>query len=656
MEASILTKTYDSKDIVVLEGLDAVRMRPGMYIGTTGIKGLHHILWEIVDNAMDELVNGFGTTIKVTLHEDGSAEVEDDGRGIPVDIHPVKKVSGVELVFTQLHAGGKFNNDTYGFSGGLHGVGASVTNALSRWLNVYIFRGGAEYEMGFESKEKDGKVVSGMITMPLKKVGTTKRTGTIVRFLPDNRVFEDIVFNLETVEKRLRELAFLNKGIKIILTDERKLTEGVPYSITLHYEGGLKDFVTYINEQKGAERKPIYVEGKDENIQVCCALQYTGAYTENCFSYVNNIPTTEGGTHETGMKSAITRAFNDCGKRLGLIKEKETPPLGEDYREGLTMALAIKMRNIQFEGQTKTKLGNPEVKPAVENIIYTQLVKYLEMPEHKGDLELALTKGRAAAKVRDAAKKAKEITRQKNSIENFNLVGKLSASTGKKAELNELFIVEGESAGGSAKQGRDRSFQAILNLRGKPLNAEKKRLSQVLDNEEIRTIISALGTGIGEDFDLSSLKYYKVIILSDADQDGAHIRAILLTFFFRYMKDLISAGHVYIGMPPLYKLQKKDQIEYVYSDLELPNAIKKFGKNYTLQRYKGLGEMNPEQLWDTTLDPQKRSLMRVTLDDAANAELMISTWMGDNIEIRKKYISEHANFNREDKFDGNTTN
>ncbi|MBQ7603191.1 MAG: DNA topoisomerase IV subunit B, partial [Clostridia bacterium] len=483
-----MTKTYDSKDIVVLEGLDAVRMRPGMYIGTTGIKGLHHILWEIVDNAMDELVNGFGTTIKVTLHEDGSAEVEDDGRGIPVDIHPVKKVSGVELVFTQLHAGGKFNNDTYGFSGGLHGVGASVTNALSRWLNVYIFRGGAEYEMGFESKEKDGKIVSGMITMPLKKVGSTKRTGTIVRFLPDNRVFEDIVFNLETVEKRLRELAFLNKGIKIILTDQRKLTDGVPYSITLHYEGGLKDFVTYINEQKGAERKPIYVEGKDENIQVCCALQYTGAYTENCFSYVNNIPTTEGGTHETGMKSAITRAFNDCGKRLGLIKEKETPPLGEDYREGLTMALAVKMRNIQFEGQTKTKLGNPEVKPAVENIIYTQLVKYLEMPEHKGDLELALSKGRAAAKVRDAAKKAKEITRQKNSIENFNLVGKLSASTGKKAELNELFIVEGESAGGSAKQGRDRSFQAILNLRGKPLNAEKKRLSQVLDNEEIRTI------------------------------------------------------------------------------------------------------------------------------------------------------------------------
>ncbi len=649
-EAVILSKTYDSKDIMVLEGLDAVRMRPGMYIGTTGIKGLHHILWEIVDNSMDELVNGFGTTIKVTLHEDGSAEVEDDGRGIPVDIHPVKKVSGVELVFTQLHAGGKFNNDTYGYSGGLHGVGASVTNALSRWLNVYIFRGGYEYEMGFESVTKNGKIVSGLTTMPLKKVGTTKRTGTIVRFLPDDRVFEETTFNLETVEKRLRELAFLNKGIKIILTDQRKLTDGKPYSITLHYEGGLKDFVTYINQQKGAERKPIYLEGKSDNLQVCCALQYTGAYTENCFSYVNNIPTTEGGTHETGMKSAITRAFNDCGKRLGLIKEKEASPLGEDYREGLTMALAIKMRNIEFEGQTKTKLGNPEVKPEVENIIYTELVKYLEKPENKGDLELAISKGKAAAKVRDAAKRAKEITRQKNSIENFNLVGKLSASTGKKPELNELFIVEGESAGGSAKQGRDRSFQAILNLRGKPLNAEKKRLNQVLDNEEIRTIISALGTGIGEDFDLSNLKYYKVIILSDADQDGAHIRAILLTFFFRYMKDLISSGHVYIGMPPLYKLQKKDQIEYVYSDLELPEAIKKFGKNYTLQRYKGLGEMNPEQLWETTLDPQKRSLMRVTLDDAANAELMISTWMGDNIEVRKKYISDHANFNREDNF------
>ena len=650
MEAFVLNKTYDAKDIVVLEGLDAVRMRPGMYIGTTGVKGLHHILWEIVDNSMDELVNGYGSQIKVTLHEDGSAEVEDDGRGIPVDIHPIKKVSGVELVFTQLHAGGKFNNDTYSYSGGLHGVGASVTNALSRWLNVYIFRDGYEYEIGFESKEKNGKIVSGVTTMPLKKIGPTKRTGTIVRFMPDNRVFEDINFNLATVENRLRELAFLNKGIKIILTDERKLSNGEPYTVTLHYEGGLKDFVNYINQQKGAERQPIYIEGKSDKVQVCCALQYTDAYTENCFSYVNNIPTTEGGTHETGMKSAITRAFNDCGKRLGLIKDKETPPLGEDYREGLTMVLAIKMRNIEFEGQTKTKLGNPEIKPEVENIVYTELVKYLEMPEHRADLEQALAKGRASAKVREAAKRAKEITRQKNSIENFNLVGKLSASTGKKPELNELFIVEGESAGGSAKQGRDRSFQAILNLRGKPLNAEKKRLNQVLDNEEIRTIISALGTGIGEDFDISSLKYYKVIILSDADQDGAHIRAILLTFFFRYMKELISSGHVYIGMPPLYKLEKKDQIEYVYSDLELPEAIKRFGKNYTLQRYKGLGEMNADQLANTTMNKKTRKLLQVHITDPLVVEKRISVLMGKDASQRRDWIEENLTFNEVDNF------
>jgi len=647
-----LAKSYDSKDILVLEGLDAVRLRPGMYIGTTGVKGLHHILWEIVDNSMDELANGFGSAIEVILHEDGSAQVNDDGRGIPVDIHPTMKVSGVEVVFTQLHAGGKFNSENYNFSGGLHGVGASVTNALSRWLTVSVFRNGHEYEMQFEAKEKNGKISSGVSVSPLKMVGNTKKSGTSVRFMPDDRVFDDLVFNLETIEKHLRELAFLNKGIKIILIDERKMKNGEPYREVFHYEGGLKDFIVYLNEGKTIEQKtPIYIEGKSNLVELHCAMQYTNNYNENVFSYVNNIPTTEGGTHETGLKSAITRAFNDSAKRMGLLKEKETIPLGEDYREGLTIVLSIKMRNIEFEGQTKTKLGNPEIKAEVENIVYNELIKFFDVQSNKSILDLAIKKGKDACKVREAARKAKEITRQKNSIESYNLVGKLSVCTGKKPELNELFIVEGDSAGGSAKQARDRSFQAILPLRGKPLNAEKKRLSQVLANEEIRTIISALGTGIGEDFDLDSLKYHKVIILSDADQDGAHIRAILLTFFFRYMKELVLNGHVYIGMPPLYKIQRKDIVEYVYSDLELPDAIERVGKGYSIQRYKGLGEMNPEQLWETTMDPNTRTMMRVTVEDAANAELMITTLMGDDIESRKKYISEHANFNKTDNFE-----
>ena len=643
-----MTKHYDSKDIVVLEGLDAVRMRPGMYIGTTGTKGLHHLLWEIVDNSIDEISNGFGNKIIVTLFKDGSAQVEDNGRGIPVDPHPQLKVSGVEVVFTQLHAGGKFGNENYNYSGGLHGVGASVTNALSRWLEVEVCRDGYKYAMRFESITKGGKIKSGMVVEPLKKIGPTNAFGTKVRFFPDDRVFEDIVFSHDIVSSRLRELAFLNKGIEIVLIDERQKKNEKQ---TFKYNGGLKDFVLYLNSNKTVEHpNPIYISGKSDLIELECAFQYTNSYTENIFSYVNNIPTSEGGTHETGLKSAITRAFNDVARRLNLLKDKEENPLGEDYREGLTITLAIKMRNVQFEGQTKTKLGNPEIKGEVENIVYNSLVTLFEKNENKQVLELAIKKGKAAAKVREAARKAKEITRQKNSIENSSLIGKLASASGRKPELNELFIVEGDSAGGSAKQARDRSFQAILPLRGKPLNAEKKRLSQVLANEEIRTIISALGTGIGEDFNLELLKYHKVIILSDADQDGAHIRAILMTFFFRYMRELVTNGHLYIGLPPLYKVEKKDRVEYVYSDQELPEVLNSFGKGYSIQRYKGLGEMNPEQLWDTTMDPKKRTLLQVTVEDAANAELMITTWMGDDIEARKSYISEHANFNKKDSF------
>lgn len=642
-----MSNSYDSKDIVVLQGLDAVRLRPGMYIGTTGQKGLHHILWEIVDNSMDEVANGYGDTITITLHKDGSATVEDNGRGIPVSMHPTLKKSGVEVVFTQLHAGGKFNNENYSYSGGLHGVGASVTNALSEWLNVSVYRDGKEYSIKFASILDDkGKVNSGVVIEPLKVVGTSKKNGTTVTFLPDKRVFGDYTFASEVVCKRLRELAFLNKGVRINFVDEIQ-------NINLEYkfDAGISDFITYLNESKTTICPPLYITKKTDKVLLELALQYTDSYTESVFSYVNNIPTTEGGTHETGLRTGLTRVFNDLARKVGFIKDKEQNLLGEDYREGLTAILSIHMQNVQFEGQTKTKLGNPETKTIVENIVCSELYSLLEQKSNLKTLEKIIEKAKGAAKVRLAAKRAKELTRQKNSIENASLVGKLSNCTGRKPELNELFIVEGDSAGGSAKQARDRSIQAVLPLKGKPLNAEKKRLDQVLANEEIRTIISALGTGVGEDYDADSLKYHKVIILSDADQDGAHIRAILLTFFFRYMKQLITDGHVYIGLPPLYKVEKKNKVEYVYSDVELPAVIEKFGKGYEIQRYKGLGEMNPDQLWDTTMDPAKRTLVRVGIEDAANAELLITTLMGDNVEARKQYLSQYVDFNKEDKFE-----
>lgn len=641
-----MAKSYDSKDIVVLEGLDAVRMRPGMYIGTTGIKGLHHILWEIVDNAIDEITNGYGNKMTVTLHKDGSASVEDNGRGVPVDEHPTLKKSGVEVVFTQLHAGGKFNNENYGYSGGLHGVGASVTNALSEWLKVVVCKDKKKYEMDFASPIVNGKIKSGIPTSPLICLGDTAKSGTKVTFMPDKRVFESVNFNAETIMKRLKELALLNKGIFIEFVDERANIKQM-----YCYEGGIVDFVKYLNESKTALYKdPIFISGESKVLKMEVAIQHTDSYTENTFSYVNNIPTTEGGTHETGFKSALTRAMNEIARREGFLKEKEQNLMGEDFREGMTAVIAIKMRNIQFEGQTKTKLGNPEARVDMENLAYNELIKFFDKKENNATFEAIINKAKGAAKTREASRKAKELTRQKNSVDKYNLVGKLAVCTSRKPELSELFIVEGDSAGGSAKQGRDRNFQAILPLKGKPLNAEKKRLDQVLANEEIRTIISALEAGIGEDFNVDNLRYRKVIILSDADQDGAHIRAILLTFFFRYMRALINEGCVYIGLPPLYKVYKKDTIEYVYSDAELPDTIKRIGKGYQIQRYKGLGEMNPEQLWETTMDPAKRNLIQVSIEDAAEAEKMVTTLMGDNIEARKQYISLHADFDRKDNF------
>lgn len=646
-----MPQNYTAENLQVLDGLDAVRMRPGMYIGSTGTRGLHHLLWEIVDNAIDEIANDFATELLVTLHKDGSCSVWDNGRGVPVDKHPQLGISGVELIYTKLHAGGKFDGQNYGYSGGLHGVGASVVNALSSWMTVDSFRDWEHWRMRFESAfdPKDRKIHAGKPVGGLEKVGNTRKRGTLVRFMPDEAVFEDRQWNAETISRRLRELAYLNKGARLSFQDENAAPPDNAVK-TFCYDGGIADYVSYLNKDKTSlHAAPIVFDAQKDGMLLSVAMQYNDAYTESVYSYVNNIPTPEGGTHETGFRSALTKAFNDYARRIGALKDKDMGLSGEDYREGLTALLSVKVKNPQFEGQTKGRLGNTEVRPAVEAMVNLKLQEFLEDLKNAELAQQIVEKSIRAAKVREAARKAREVARAKNALEAAPLVGKLSSCTGRNPRENELLIVEGDSAGGSAKQGRDRRFQAILPLRGKPLNVEKKRIDQVLNNEEFRSVITALGTSIDEDFDLNSLKYHKVIILSDADQDGAHIRAILLTFFFRYMRDLITGGHVYIGMPPLYLVKHSSGAQYAYDDRELAKITAGL-KHYTLQRYKGLGEMNPEQLWETTMDPAQRKLMQVTLEDAADADQLITVLMGDKVEPRREYISLHADFAKPDSF------
>ncbi len=627
---------YSAENIQVLKGLEAVRRRPAMYIGDITSRGLHHLVYEIVDNSIDEAMAGYSTYCNVIIHKDESVTVEDDGRGIPVDIHKETNKSALEVIMTVLHAGGKFDKSTYKVSGGLHGVGASVVNALSEWCIVEVFRDGFIWKQEYRR---------GVPQAPVKKTGKTKKSGTKTTFMADTEIFRKVHYDFDTLASRLRDLAFLNKGLKITLIDEREeeLKEEV-----FHYKGGLIEFVRYLDQHRLALHKPIYYEDERDGVQVEIAFEYNNSFSENIFTYCNNVNTIEGGTHLSGFKAALTRTLNNYGTKNNLLKKVSIQ--GEDTREGLTAVVSVKVAEPQFEGQTKTKLGNNEVKGIVESITNDKLAEFLEHnpPIGRKIIEKCIT----AARSREAAKKARELTRRKSALESNALPGKLADCSISDPAQCEIYLVEGDSAGGSAKQGRDRRFQAILPLKGKILNVEKARLHKILSNDEIKTIITALGTGVGEgDFDITKLRYSKVIIMTDADVDGSHIRTLLLTFFFRYMKELVELGNIYIAQPPLYKISVGRESFYAYDDEEKEGILKRFSKNgktpnINLQRYKGLGEMNPEQLWDTTMDPEKRTLLQVTLENAAEADHIFSTLMGDQVEPRRQFIERNAKYVR----------
>ena len=624
---------YDAAQIQVLEGLEAVRKRPGMYIGSTGSKGLHHLVYEIVDNSVDEALAGYCSTIKVTICKDNSITVEDDGRGMPVDKHPKLKIPAVEVIHTVLHAGGKFGGGGYKVSGGLHGVGASVVNALSTHMEVEIKRNGKIYKQCYER----GKTVT-----PLEIIGESKKTGSKTSFWPDPEIFETTVFDYDILEHRLREMAFLNKGIKIIFKDER---DGKKRNETFHYEGGIKEFVKFQNQNKDAIHPDvIYFEMVKENCEVEVAMQYTENYNELVLGYANNINTTDGGTHIIGFKSALTRTFNDYGKKAKILKENDTLS-GEDVREGLTAIVSVKLEEPQFEGQTKAKLGNPDMRGFVETTTNENLTAFLE--ENPAQAKIILEKCIKASRAREAARKARDLTRRKGALDSFSLPGKLADCSDKDPSQCEIFLVEGDSAGGSAKDGRDRKRQAILPLRGKILNVEKARLDKILNSDEIKNMITAFGCGIGDDFNVEKLRYHKIIIMTDADVDGAHIRTLLLTFFYRYMTPLIEGGYVYAAQPPLYQVKKGKDVYYTYSEKEQEELMKtietKQGKP-TIQRYKGLGEMDAEQLWDTTMDYEHRTLIQITIEDSAAADQTFSTLMGDKVPPRKKFIEDNAHY------------
>ncbi len=624
-----MSENYTASNIKVLEGLEGVRKRPSMYIGSTSSTGLHHLVNEVVDNSIDEALAGYCKEIEVTINKDGSVTVSDDGRGIPVDLHPKLGVSALEVVMTRLHAGGKFDTHTYKVSGGLHGVGVSVVNALSEWLEVEVSREGKIYRQRFER---------GKPATSLEVIGESAKSGTKITFKPDPAIFETLEFKFDILAYRLRELAFLNPGVRITLRD---LREDPPKEETFHYEGGIIEFVKHLNANKTALfSEPIYIKDDVNNVMVEVAIQYNDSYLENILSFVNNIETKEGGTHLSGFKAALTKVLNDFAKRLNLLKEKDGPLTGEDVREGLTAVLSIKIPDPQFEGQTKTKLGNSEVKGIVESIVTSELSLFLE--KNQKIAKIIILKAIDASKSRIAAKKARELTRRKSVLSSMSLPGKLADCTERDPEKSELFLVEGDSAGGSAKQGRDRRFQAIMPLRGKILNVEKARIDKALSSQEIKAIITALGTGIGEEFDITKLRYGKVIIMTDADVDGAHIRTLLLTFFFRYMPKLVEEGHIFIAQPPLYKVIKGKKTYYLYTDEELERFFAENDGKIEVQRFKGLGEMDSHELWETTMDPERRTLKRVTVFDAMKANEMFSLLMGDEVLPRRRFIEQHA--------------